>query len=791
MSNARSSFAPADVFGSAIGLRARLLALVLTAIVLLLCASALAVYLGTRSFVDALADTELERAELVWERFFELRQRRLLEAVSVLAEDFGFREAVASGDAATGMSALLNHAARVDADLVILLSAEGKPLLLVPDVNEDELSPSITGLLARPDADQGVIGLIEVDGLLVQLALVPVRAPARVAWAGFGFVLSDETLLDFRGLTGADLSLVSADGLSVLASSLQEPAVSEVVAAVARATPARARRVDDQVLRLLALERSDGGSNLLALQLDHDVLARPMGELRQRILLLSILAGLPMLVLGALAARALARPLQRLVAVVDGIAEGDYQQAIQVVGRDEVARLAGAVVDMREGIQARQAQIERQARSDSLTGLANRSSALATLASVSAESDARVRRLLLFDIRRFAVINDTLGPAIGDQLLLAAADRLRAERPTALLARMGANEFLVLETEPANPVAESEVIDLLALLERAYAIDAAQVRLEFCIGWAELPSHADTGEQLLRRAQLALADAKAAGLPFCAYRPGREAFHLRQLRLLADLRGAEAGGELFVMFQPKVDLRSGQLVHVEALLRWRHAQLGLVGPDEFIPLAERSGLVHGLTRYVLRQSLGACSGWQAQGLQIDVAVNLSALDLADAGLAAYVERALAEWQLPATRLILEVTESAVMRDVEQSIEQLQRLRLLGVRIAVDDFGTGHSSLAQLQRLPTDELKIDKSFVLALTHGSADAEIVRIAVELGHSLGLKVIAEGVETIESLRVLRRVGCDLGQGYLFSRPIDEAALLPWSRTFRFPMPDDESPP
>lgn len=757
-------------------LRARLIGLVLLVVLLLLAASALAVQFGTRGVVDRVAGAELAAAERVWERFLELRGQRLLSAVSVLAEDFGFREAVASGDRATGVSALLNHAARVEADFALLLSPTGEPIATLPEFELDALRPALRDMVESPDAARGSVGLVQIEGVAIQLALVPVRAPQRVAWAGFGFAISRGVLTDFSALTGADLSLVVPERGVVLASSLSSDQQSALLQALADDQAA-----DDAVVSLRSALRSvDGQAMVRVLQFDRDRFEEPMRALRSNILSLSLLMALPAVLAALLAARGIGRPLRALTEAVERIAGGDYAVAMPRSGGEELSVLASAVDAMQLQIQARESRIQKQAIEDGLTGLPNRPAALAMLDALVQPRDGQRWCLLLIDIRRFAQINDSLGAEAGDALLRSLGLRLREAFPEDGLARLGANEFMLLARGAPGQPPMGWALDVLARIGSAYWVGAAPVRVEFTAGLACLPGDADNGRALLRRAQLALADAKREGLPVCAYRPGREDRHLRQLRLMADLRQAADRGELFLVFQPKVDLRSGRVVHAEALLRWRHPELGLVFPDEFIPISERAGLVGALTRFALAEAVRSCRAWSLAGVDLAVAVNLSALDLADPGLATRIESELAGQDFPASRLIVEVTESAVVTDLATAIEQLQRLRAAGVRVAIDDFGTGQSSLAQLQHLPADELKIDKSFVLTLQPGSAEEELVRIAVELGHRFGMQVIAEGIETPAGLAVLQDLGCDLGQGYLFSRPMAGADLPGWCSRF-----------
>jgi len=294
------------------------------------------------------------------------------------------------------------------------------------------------------------------------------------------------------------------------------------------------------------------------------------------------------------------------------------------------------------------------------------------------------------------------------------------------------------------------------------------------------PDHGSDAQTLLRRADIALYDAKQLRSGVAVYQPGRDEVHLRQLTLMGDLRQSITRGQLSLRFQPKVDLASRKVKHTEALLRWRHADLGAIPPDEFIPLAERSGFVHELTRFVLENALRQNSEWRDEGLDLGMAINLSAMDLMDADLPDFIQACLRRHRVPPARLILEVTESALMRDVDYAVRTLHRLRASGLRLSIDDFGTGYSSLAQLKRLPVDELKIDKSFVTQMTEGSDDAVIVRSTIELGHNMGLSVIAEGVENDSSLELLKRYRCDMVQGYLFSAPLEGAALARWCREF-----------
>jgi EAL domain-containing protein (putative c-di-GMP-specific phosphodiesterase class I) len=276
-------------------------------------------------------------------------------------------------------------------------------------------------------------------------------------------------------------------------------------------------------------------------------------------------------------------------------------------------------------------------------------------------------------------------------------------------------------------------------------------------------------------------EAKQAHARVTRYETGHDEIHLRQIRLISDLRLALEHNELQLAFQPKIDLASGRVAHVEALLRWRHPELGAIAPDEFIPLAERSGLIGDITSFVLEQGLRQAAAWHEDGIVVGLAVNLSALDLIDTQLPETVATLLQRYGFPASDLILEITESTVMRDVQAALATMHQLRALGVKLSIDDFGTGHSSLAQLRSLPVSEIKIDKSFIAGLGTDGDDSVIVRSAIEIGHNMGLSVIAEGVEKQSCLDILRELHCDMVQGYLYTAPLPAVDFVEWHDRFR----------
>jgi EAL domain-containing protein (putative c-di-GMP-specific phosphodiesterase class I) len=315
------------------------------------------------------------------------------------------------------------------------------------------------------------------------------------------------------------------------------------------------------------------------------------------------------------------------------------------------------------------------------------------------------------------------------------------------------------------------------------------VELQVTAGLCTSPEQGSAADEMIRRAEIALHDAEEARERIGSYRVGSDNEHRRRLEIMTDLRSAIHGNELSLVYQPKVEVATRRVIGVEALVRWTHPKLGAVPPSEFVPVAEQTGGSRQLTDWVLRTAIRQMAEWRRSGFSPDVAVNLSAGDIADSGLGDVILRLLAEFRVPSTSLVLEITESAMMRDPITAARNMELLRVAGVRFSIDDFGTGYSSLSQLRKLPVDELKIDRSFVSRAHVDSDDANIVGSTIELGHSLGLKVVAEGVEEADTLLMLGKLGCDFAQGYLVSKPMPAAALADFVREASEAVADSDS--
>ena len=429
------------------------------------------------------------------------------------------------------------------------------------------------------------------------------------------------------------------------------------------------------------------------------------------------------------------------------------------------------------------AHLERtkyESEHDQLTHLPNRTlfRSRAVDAIVAARRTGEQAALLLIDLDRFKEINDTLGHHSGDLLLQAIGPRLeKILHPSDLLARFGGDEFGILL--PQIPDAETALVVARSahkMLEQPFAIQGLTLDVEASIGIALFPDHAQDFEELMQHADVAMYLAKGKRTGYEVYQPSDDDADAGRLKLAGDLRDAVDRHELVLHYQPKVNLRSGRVIGAEALMRWHHPGQGLLMPDRFIPLAERSGLIRSLTVFAIETAVRECRRWIDAGAALTVSVNLSTRDLIDIQLPEDVDKLLKQWRVPASSLELEITESVLMADPTRAREVVSRLGALGVKVSIDDFGSGYSSLGYLNRLAVNDLKIDKSFVLNMIEDAGDAVIVQSTIDLAHNLGLEVVAEGVETQQAYDRLRSMGCDTAQGYFISRPMPGAELVDW---------------
>jgi diguanylate cyclase (GGDEF)-like protein len=452
---------------------------------------------------------------------------------------------------------------------------------------------------------------------------------------------------------------------------------------------------------------------------------------------------------------------------------------------------AGAAFVNRRRATAAQTRAER----DELTGLGNRRMLTSELTQRIADARATGGSfsLAMIDLDEFKEVNDTLGHDAGDKLLVVLAQRLRRHsRNGDMVTRLGGDEFAaILADTPSENEARLAADRLIEVFGAPVEIDGVPITVRASVGLAVFPDDGNEPSGLLRCADVAMYRAKSSQQGIALYDAEADPHHPDRLRLLADLREAIELGDIHVVYQPVINLATGRVVSAEALARWTHPTLGFVSPGEFIPLAESFGLMRPLTRLVLRKSLTAMTAWMQAGLELSVAVNLSATSIVEADCAQQVSRALRQHGVDPSRLTLEITESAVIADPRRAQVTLESLHRLGVRLAVDDYGTGNASIGYLRTMPFDVLKLDRSFVMGLTSNAVDRSIIRSTINLSRDLGLAVVAEGVETIEESAMLREFGCDMVQGFLYSPGLPGPKFVEWAKSRQSASSQPGAPP
>lgn len=749
-------------------------------VVLLMLVAQAAAYVVISSVIQSNAvsnaQEQLGVAERVFRQVVRSNSEKLTQAATVVAADFGFREAVATHDESTVVSALRNHGSRINADLVMLADLDGKRIADSRGYMHDGEPFPFPGLM-RTAANGGTPSAIGViDGRLYQLVAVPVKAPLPVAWVAMGFLIDDRMAREMASLTSLDVSFLDRrpDGRwMTLASTLAQK----------RAMYASPMEVadDSYATRVISLP-STGEPVDVVLQRSLKTAMAPFYRLQSALLVIT-LSGVLLSIAGSiLTARSVTRPIAALMGFARRVGSGDYAEPITVEHHDEIGELAQAFNHMQEGISRREHRITELAYTDRLTGLPNRALFSDRLHQtiVDALPDQRTFSVMMMDLDRFKYVNDTLGHPIGDLLLREVAERLRTTLPndSDLVARLGGDEFAVLLPSHDAAGAERVGAQILKALELPIMIEGQPVDVGASIGIVMFPHNGTDMNVLLRRADIAMYVAKRANSGVALYDQRHDQNSAERLSLMSELRQAVEHDQLMLHYQPKVDLATGTVRYVEALVRWDHPTRGYVPPDQFIPFAEQTGYIKAISHWVAEQAIRQCAAWRVEGIELAVSVNVSARELMQASLPDTFSMLLRKYRVPPEMLWIEITESAIMDDPNHAIETLDRLHALGIRLAIDDFGTGYSSLSYLKRMPVDELKIDKSFVMGMTQHRDDETIVRSTIDLAHNMGLKVVAEGVESEVVMRRLAELRCDLAQGFHLSRPLPPSKLEDWLR-------------
>ena len=772
-------------------LSSRIAALSLLLLLLLQLLGFAAIHSSIERNARAALSDELVVAERIWARLLEQRATKLGQGAALLAADYGFRSAVGSDDRDTIGSALDNHGARIGAAITALLDTR----LAVRAQSSGEapaLQQTVAALAPRLSQYGSVVAV--VAGKPYQFVMVPMRAPVLVGWVLMGFELDRSVVDDLHAVAGLDATLVlltAAAPATVLHSTLASALQPATLAALDEAAGGGVTDVLHDVfhdvqlagaphrVRSVPVSANDGSQVVLRLSGSLDKAITPFKALQITLAAITVLGLLLFGLFSVWTARLVTRPLVSLVNASEQLGRGDYDTPLRQTGRDdEFGELAKAFEHMRLNVGQQQQQIRKLAYWDRLTGLPNRLQFRDAV--LAATQGGGVLAVVMLDLDRFKHVNDVLGYAFGDRLLQGVAERLQqVVRPGDLVARLGGDEFALLLPQADAELAQAVAMRIVAAFETPMTLDDQRVDLSAGLGIACWPGHASEADALLSHAEVAMYAAKRRTAGAQLYEPSLDSGSAQTLSLLSELRHAVENNELRLYLQPKLSLADGSLCGAEALVRWQHPTRGLVPPMQFIPFAEQTGYVRQLTLWVFEEAARLQPALAAMGIQ-RVSMNLSTRDLLDLELPDKLEVLLRRHQARAEAFCLEITESAIMDDPERAEATLNSLAKRGYKLSIDDFGTGYSSLAYLQRLPVQELKIDKSFVMGMEGkdgDKGDAMIVRSTIDLAHNLGLTVVAEGVENAAILQRLGELGCDEAQGYHMSKPVPLAALQEWA--------------
>ena len=768
-------------------LQARILALFLLLVVVVQIGGFVLINTAGVTAAHNSVSAEITAGAHVFERSLQQDTLRLVQGARLLTADYAFREAAATQDAETVTSVLANHGKRIDASLMMLVGLDQRVIADTMSGARGQPFP-FPELLEHPESSQRAPEMVVLHGDLYQLVIVPVLAPLPVAWLAAGFKVDDALAEDLHRLTRLQVSFLTREArgaarvqASTLPDSLRQRLVSALSAG--RLADNESGGGEESMTRVLDFSVRSNERIVAVLQEPLSVALEPFWQLQRRLTLISLFGIAVSIAASVGIARGVGRPVRELARVARRIAAGDYSSSPPATRNDEIGDLAAAFRSMQQGIVAREAKISDLAFRDVLTGLPNRAEFTERLqhaVTPAMEDVAPAAAVLLMDLDHFKYVNDTLGHAIGDLLLKEVATRLQAvvHGTGDTVARLGGDEFAILL--PSATVAEAHRVGeaLLRVLEAPMTLEGHVVDTRASIGLAACPAHGNDPSRLLRRADVAMYEAKRGNRGVVAWDDQYDRHGVERLSLMSDLRTAVETDQLALVYQPKISLGDPSTLHAEVLVRWNNPTRGVVPPADFIPFAEQTGYIRVITQWVVRRAVAQCALWRRQGLAVNLAINLSARDVVDAELPERLHALLEAERASASWFTFEITESAILDDPGHAARNLERLHALGCRLAIDDYGTGYSSLAYLRHLPVQEIKIDKSFVTALARDASDEIIVRSTVELGHNMGLVVVAEGVEDDATFARLRALQCDMAQGYWVSRPLGLADFEAWLR-------------
>ena len=756
-------------------------------VILLLMVQAIAfwtLYSEKKNQEAAEINNRLTTAKTIFTELFDRRLTYLSTFAETVAKDYGLKE-VFNEDTRSLLFALNNHRKRIDADLAMTISSAGI-------INGQLQRHFVNGKgKIRQGAERNsafrfsewletgqAAHLYMIDDALYQLSLSPVTVGAKtLGWIAFGFEIDERLADEFKNITGLNTDfIIKNEGawqlISVVQSSENNESYDKLLELAVQVIENKAP--DQYIATHSLITEFDDQEFGVAM---HGLRANFVALLQEqwwKFLFLAALTLLLSLTSAYFIAGSISKPIKRLVAQAKVIASGDYQQKVTLKDNNEIGQLADEFNQMQAAVLQREEAITHRADHDPLTDLPNRNKLNKTLKKLIEQQKNFL--VLHLNLSRLKDVNDTLGHDVGDEVIKELASRLHnlcQMNSFNALAHLGADEFILLVE---HLKVDEAIYQLRAELEPIFDYQGISLQLQVRIGVAAYPEHAVDDKSLLQMADTALNSTREKRKLVQIYHPDLDVNTVERLSLINDLKQAIPAGELELHFQPKMCLKTKTVTHAEALVRWQHPTLGMVPPDNFIHIAEQTGQIKALTRWVFITALDQYNAWQEQGIDLNIAINVSAENLKENDFHHFICQSIMAAKVPAEKITLEVTESSVVEDPEEAIKLLAEFKDYGMKISIDDYGTGYSSLAQLKQLPVHELKIDKSFIQHLEHDEDDQIIVRSTIELAHNMGLHVVAEGIEDEFALNWLAAHGCELAQGYYISKPKPAVELTPW---------------
>ena len=736
---------------------------------------------GSKRIIESLAVGERVFNDKLQTELISLQQD-----AKIIVNDDALRQAVFD-DPKSLRIALVNFLSRLDrkngTNLMWLLDTDGNVVSSVNDELGQAQFPYMDVLEQAEESNWSASVIAPLNNKLYQLAIVglfiPVKAPFPSFWLVIGSELSDLTVSDLSSLTDLDIYISDHIHFESWASS-KDMGFDQVFYRGIKDNPMGLvfpLMLDDNRYFALKVPLSSVDENpVFALLLkSHKDIRMQLNALNKQLIATGLLVLFGSLFISALLSRSITKPLLRLVDVAKRIGSGDYSQTSFSNNTGELKTLANAFQTMQSDIAEREKEIEYIAFHDKITDLPNRNAFIDCVQKAIDGNTDQPFSICFIDFDRFKDINDTLGHSNGNQALVAFSQRINQWRESDIaFARLGGDEFGLFI--PDNYDVNGVVNDIKGLLKSPIEIENIAFELHVSMGISHYPEHANHADGLLQTAEIAMYQAKGDQQNVSFYTKDKDHNSVQRLALIAELRGAIEQGQLSLFYQPKLNITKDRFTHVECLVRWIHPRFGFINPDEFIGYAEQTGVIKNLTHWVAKTAMSQCKKWLDDGIELNVAINISAIDLGEPDFADWIMQQVNHYGISPASIILEVTESSVIRDMDQAIDTLHILSRYGIGLSIDDYGTGYSSMAQLKSLPVTELKIDKSFVLNLSEDSDDFVIVKSTIELGHNMELSIVAEGIETQESLNLLATMGCDYAQGFFLCRPLSPDKVDEW---------------